>query len=183
MRFQYLLKYLCPVVERDAEMSDLPLCLESISYLIGIATLEFREDILVLRMHQIEIKVIYTAGLELTFKKRPDFFFLIKVMGRKLVGENIPFTGIPAGEAFLQCRLALTSHITVSRIEIVEAPLQKHIYHFLHLGGIYLFVTHGQAHTAKAQFLVNLRIKLLHVDLLLDGFLLPGPSQEERLSQ
>ena len=49
-----------------------------------------------LRMHQIKIKIIYSAGGKLTLKKRANVLLRVEIIRRQLVRQNIAAAGIAA---------------------------------------------------------------------------------------
>ena len=69
---QDLLEHLRAVMERDAHMADLALGLEGKGRFIGAAGLEMRIVARALRVHQVEVKILDAAGLELLLKQRAD---------------------------------------------------------------------------------------------------------------
>ena len=52
-------------------------------------------------MHQIKIKIIYSTGLQLACKERPDILFLLKIKVCQLIRKNILVSRITAGQTFL----------------------------------------------------------------------------------
>ena len=76
-----------------------------------------------LRVHQIKIKIVYATGLQLTLKKGPDILFLLKIITRKLIGENILFPRITTGQTFPDRKLTFSLNISMCCIKIVKTFL------------------------------------------------------------
>ena len=107
-------------------------------------------------MHKIKIEIIYAAGFKLAFEQRSDFFVSFEIRTRKLVCKNIAFAGVALNQCFAYCGLAFLRKITVRRVEIVKAGIQKAVDHFAELGNINLFVLHRQTHTAESKIFLYL---------------------------
>ena len=119
-------------------------------------------------MHQIEIKVIDTAGFQLLFKHRTDVRFGIEILFGKLVGQNVAVSWISFGKAFSDGDLTLFMQIAMSGIEVVEASFQVKVKHFTDLihDDVLVFV-YRQSHAAETELVMNFREKLVLRDKLL----------------
>ena len=77
------------IVERNTKMPDQAFFFQGIAGLVGPAPLEFLVIVLILRMHQVEVKVIHTAGLQLALEQGTDLGLLGKVVTGELIGQII----------------------------------------------------------------------------------------------
>ena len=153
---QDLLEHLRAVMERAAHMADLALGLEGKGRLIGAAGLEMQIVARALRVHQVEVKILDAAGLELLLKQRADVRLGLEEVRRQLVGQDIAVAGIAAGEAGLQRGLALALQIAVGGIEVVEARVQKRVHHAACLREVDLAVCIGSRMQPKPKFFLTL---------------------------
>ena len=80
-------------------MADLALGFQGEGGLIGPVRFELGELFLALGVHEIKVKVVHAAGLQLTLKEGADVRLRLKEKVGQLVGEHIPIPGIAAGEA------------------------------------------------------------------------------------
>ena len=136
-------------------MADLPLGFQLEGGLVGPAGLEVGEAGLVLGVHQVKVEVIHSTGLQLAFEEGPDVRLGFEEAVGELVRQDVLLPGVTAGEGHLQGRLALALDVAVGSIEVVEAPVQKGVYHALGLLYVYLFPIHRQTHTAEAEVLFD----------------------------
>jgi hypothetical protein len=114
----------------------------------------------ILSMHQIKIKIVHTAGFQLTLKERPNIrLFFEKEIGQ-FIGENVAVTGIAAGKTLSQGSLAFTVQVAVGGVKIIESRRQESVYHLTDLGDVHFFALHGQAHGSKAKALLDMFHKL-----------------------
>ena len=142
-------------------MTDLPFLLQFQCDLIGTASLILFEDLPILSMHQIKIKILHPACPELLFKQRTDLILLCKEMGGQLIGKNISVPGITGCQSFPQSKFTFSAQVTVCGIEVIESGVKKCIHHLTELRHIHFSIYHWQAHTAKPEFSVNLREELI----------------------
>ena len=98
---QDMVQHLRPVMERDAHMANLALGFQGEGGLIGPVRFEIGELLLVLGVHEIKVKVVHAAGLQLTLEEGADVRLRLKEKVGQLVGEHIPLPGIAAGETGL----------------------------------------------------------------------------------
>ena len=73
---QNLFQHLRTVMEGDAKMPDFTLRLQFQRRLIGTALFEVSEVVRALGVHQIEVEIVDTAGVQLALKQRPDILLL-----------------------------------------------------------------------------------------------------------
>ena len=166
---QDLVQHLGAVVEREAHMADPALGFQRKGGLVGAAGLELFKIVGVLGVHQVKIKVVHAAGLQLAFKKRADVSLGLEIAVGQLVGQTVGLAGVAAGQTLFQGQLTLAANVTVGGVKIVESLRQKLVHHAGGLGNVHLVVVHRQAHTAKAEILFHF-IHLLHYILLLAPF-------------
>ena len=152
---QNLIQHFRAVMEGKTHMAHLALGLQGEGSLIGAALFVMGIILRALGVHQVEVEIIHPAGLQLAFKEGSDIRLGFEEIPRQLVCQNVPVTGIPAGQAGLQRRLAFALQIAVGGVKIVEASVQKGIHHPIHFGNVHLFALHRQTHTAKAQLLIG----------------------------
>ena len=157
------IQHLGAVVEGDAQMPDFSLRLQLQRRLIGPAALVFWKPLPALGVHQVEIKIVYPAGVQLLPEQGPDVLLLLKKIVGQLVGQNIALPWIPGGQAGLQCLLALPAKVAVGGVKIVEARRQKGIHHLRGLLDIHRIAHHRQAHKAKTELLLNFRKDRFHI--------------------
>ena len=96
---QNLIQELRPVVEGQAHMADLPLRLQLEGGLVGAAGLVLGVALPVLGVHQVEVKVVHAAVMELLLKKRTDVLLLLKKAVGQLVRQQEFLPAVPAGQA------------------------------------------------------------------------------------
>jgi hypothetical protein len=104
-------------------------------------------------MEKIEIKVFYTAFLQLSLKYLFDFGEVIRIITRKLGGQIIALSGVFA-QQFSQHSLRVSAMITPGSIEKVDAMLHGVIYHLLgclHIDLAVISFHHRQAHCTQTQ--------------------------------
>lgn len=111
---QDLLQHICPIMERDSEVTDLPFLFQLQRSFISTAFFKESKIVRALRMHQIEVKIIHAARLQLTLKKRTDVLFRFKKEIRQFIGEYVSVAGITACQAFAESRLAESSQVSLS---------------------------------------------------------------------
>ena len=141
------------IVEGDAEMADLALRQQLQRRFIRADFLVLTEAVLVLCVHQVIIEIINAAGCQLCIEQRTHVLRIRNKVAGELIGQDVAFTGIAAGQAVAQGRFALAAEVAVRRVEIVEAVCKERVYHPAGQLLVHLAVLHGQAHTAKAKFL------------------------------
>ena len=106
-------------------------------------------------MHEVEIKIIDAAGLKLALEHRADVRLGLEKVLRQLVRQDVAVAQITARQAGLERLFALALQIAVRRVKIVEACVQKCVYHTVRLRDIDLAVLHRKAHKAKAEVLFD----------------------------
>lgn len=144
-------QHLGAVVEGETDMADLALGLEVERRLIRAARLELLKILGILGVHEVKVKIIHTAGRKLARKERADVGLGFKKASGQLIGQDIAFARVTAGQAGPERRLASAADVAVRGVKIVEALRQKCIDHLLCLGKIDLLALHGQPHTAEAE--------------------------------
>ena len=152
---QDLLEQLGAAMKRNADVADLALFLQSKRRLISAAGLEMAIVLQALRMHEVEIKIIDAAGLELALEHRADVRLGLEKVLRQLVRQDVAVAQITARQAGLERLFALALQIAVRRVKIVEACVQKCVYHAVRLRDIDLAVLHRKAHKAKTEVLFD----------------------------
>ena len=55
----------------------------------------------ILGMHQIKVKVVHAARLQLAFKEGTDILFLLKIKIGQLIRQDVAVSRVTAGQAFL----------------------------------------------------------------------------------
>ena len=74
----HLLQHVCPVMERDSEVTDLSFLFQLQRSFISTSFFKEIKIVRALRVHQIEVEIIHAARLQLTLKKRTDVLFRFK---------------------------------------------------------------------------------------------------------
>ena len=159
------------VMEGDAKMADLSLGLQLQCCFISPTALELWIVVPILGVHQVKVKIIYAAGLQLTFKEGEDILFASEIGLRQLVRQEEFAPGMTLGHAVPDGCLGLSVDITVRGVKVVETGANEGIRHAAEFVIIHMLFLHGQAHAAKAEVAVDLREKgiLDHVSLLLNS--------------
>ena len=75
-------------MKRNAEMLYLSLFFEFQPRFVRPATFEFPENLLVLRVHQIEIEIFQPARFQLFLEQRAYFRFAVEAMREKFVRKH-----------------------------------------------------------------------------------------------
>lgn len=114
-------QHLGAVVEGEADMADLALGLEVERRLIRAARLELLKILGILGVHEVKVKIIHTAGRKLARKERADVGLGFKKASGQLIGQDIAFARVTAGQAGSERRLASAADVAVRGVEIVEA--------------------------------------------------------------
>ena len=83
---QNLFQNIRRIMEGDTEVSEFPLCFQFQSSFIGFTAFEESESFGVLRVHEVEIKIVHTTGCKLLFKKRANIFLFFE---KKLVSLSV----------------------------------------------------------------------------------------------
>ena len=117
---QDLIQHIRLVMEGDTQMLDFPLSQEFQRGLISPALLVLGENVLILGVHQVEVKILYTAGFQLLFQQGADIFLIFKEVGRQFVGQDILVTGISGSEAFSNGQFTFAVDVAMSGIKIIE---------------------------------------------------------------
>ena len=91
---QNLIEHPRAVVEGHADMAYLALCFQGKGSLIGTARLEMLEAFCILRVHQIEVKVLHTAGRKLRFKQWANVLLFFELVFGQLICQDIAFARI-----------------------------------------------------------------------------------------
>ena len=143
------------IVEGNAEMLDFALVPQLQGGLIGAALLEAGEEILVLGVHQIEVKIFHAAGGQLLVQQGANILILLKKIAGELVGEDVAFPGIAGSEAGPQGRLALAADVAMGGVEIVKAGIQEGIHHAAGLLQVHFLALHRQTHAAEAEIFLD----------------------------
>ena len=141
-------------------MADLALGLELEGRLVGMTLFIVAVIARALGVHEIKVEVINAAGLQLALEEGPDIRLCLEKVAGQLVGEDVLFARIAAGQAGLERRLALALNVAVRGVEIVEARFEERVHHAAGFGRVDLRAVHGQAHTAEAEVLLN----VFHID-------------------
>ena len=81
-------------------MLDLALCQQFQGHFVSPKLLIAAEAVLILSMHQVKIEIIYAAGFQLGLEQRPDILGLGDEMAGQLVGQDVAFPRMAAGQAF-----------------------------------------------------------------------------------
>ena len=110
-------------------------------------------------MHQVKIKVVHAAGLQLTFKEGTDVLLTLEIRIGQLVGQKEFAPVMTLCHAVPYGRLGLPADIAVSGVEVVEAGGDEGIRHAAEFIFVYLAVLHGQTHAAKAEVAMDFREK------------------------
>ena len=145
-------------MEGQSDMAYLALLFEGKRSFIGIAGPEFFKNLLVLRVHEVEIEILHAARLQLALEKGTDVCLGMEIRTGQLIGQNKRITRIAFGKTFPDGDLTLS----VRCVKIIESARKEGIDHAAHLRFVYLAVLHGQAHTAKAEVLLHV-FKAIHI--------------------
>ena len=113
-------------------------------------------------MDQIEVEVVNAAGIQLGLEQGQDLLLGFKAVEGQLVGEDVAFSGITAGEGFLQSLFAFAAVVGMGGVEVVEAGFQEGVHHGAQLFHINLVLFHGKTHAAEAEILFDFREKYVH---------------------
>ena len=97
---QNLLQDFRTIMEGDSHVAYLPLCLQRKSIFIRMTFFIMCIVSCALRMHQIKIKILYSARFQLALKERADIRFCLEKITRQFVRQNIPIPRITAGQTF-----------------------------------------------------------------------------------
>ena len=137
-------------------MADFSLAFEGEGGLIRAAGLIMRIVARALRVHEVKVKIIHAAGLELAFEERADVLLLFEEVPRELVRQDVALARIAARETCADGQLAFAVDIAVGRVEIVEAARKEQVRHPFDLLDIHLFAEHRQTHAAEAEIAFDL---------------------------
>ena len=148
-------------MEGQSDMAYLALLFEGKRSFIGIASPEFFKNLLVLRVHEVEIEILHAARLQLAFEKGTDVCLGMEIRIGQLIGQNKRITRVAFGKTFPDGDLTLSAQVPVRCVKIIESARKEGIDHAAHLRFVYLAVLHGQAHTAKAEVLLHV-FKAIH---------------------
>ena len=154
------------IVEGDTEVLDLTLFLEFEGGLVSAARLIFFEELLILRVHEVEVEVFDATASELGFEEGADVLVFFEEGGGELIREDVAFAGVTGGEAFLQRLFAFTADVIVCGIEIIEAVFEEGIDHFREFDIVDGFAVHREAHAAEAEVFLVIGKKGIHVRIL-----------------
>ena len=116
-------------MKENAEMTDFALGLQHKGWFISTAFLKMTIRVLSLRVHEIEIKIVNAACVQLALEERAKICFGLGEVADQLARQNVMVAGIMAGQAGLQRQFTLALNIAVCRVEVIEACVQKSIYH------------------------------------------------------
>ena len=155
------LQHIGAVMEGNAHMAHLAFRLQRKSSFISTAVFKMVVGPPSLGVHEIKVKVLHAAGVQLLLEERADVLFLLKVVSRQLIGQKVTIPGIAAGQPGAESRLAPAAQIAVGRVEIIETGVQKRIHHLRKLFLVNLLPDQGQPHAAKAEISVDLREKAI----------------------
>ena len=150
------------VVEGHTHMADLALGFQLLNDVISPGIGEFLMADGGIGMEEIEVKVVNAAFFQLVLKQGPDFFLRLELGGRQLVGQHILLPGIPGGEAGFHHTLTGAGMIGSGGVKIVEALCHEMVHHFGNGSHVHFFPHRGEAHTAEAEILFDLREELVH---------------------
>ena len=118
-------------MKENAEMTDFALGLQHKDWFISTAFLKMTIRVLSLRVHEIEIKIIHAVCVQLALEERANNCFGSGEVADQLVRQNVVVAGIMAGQAGLQRQFTLALNIAAGRVEVIEACVQKSVYHAL----------------------------------------------------
>ncbi len=150
--------------------------------LVCAAFLEFNKIIVVLRVHQIKIKIVHAAYFKLAFKEGAHIRLGLEKACRQLVGKNVLLARITVDKALAQRLFALTAEITVRRVKVIEAGVDKIIDHSAEFFMIDLAVLHRQTHTSEFEILFYF-FKITHLPssvYVITVFFFSGKAPERR---
>ena len=157
-------QHLCTVMKRDAEMTDLALLFKRISRLIGVAALKLFIHNRVLRVHEVEVKIIHTACFKLTVKQWYDVILTLKIRSGELVGQRVFAARVFACKTLTDGCFALALNVSVCSIKIGQSRIKEHLYHLGKLFGVDFVFIHGKTHTTEPEIIRYFRKKLsVHV--------------------
>ena len=148
------IQHLCPVMKGYAEMPNLSLFFQFNCGFVRVSLFKISEARLVLCMHKVEIEIINSAKLKLTFEKRPNIVVCFEIFIGKLVCQDKTFPRIARREAGFCCFFAFPAQITVRSVKIVKPRLDKFVHHKASLLNVNLSVLHWKPHKTESEFFV-----------------------------
>ena len=163
---QNLIQSLRGIVERHAQMTDFSFLLQFQCDFKGSCAFILLHAGSAEGVHQIEVKVFHTAGIQLLLEQRTDVLFLLEVVGRQLVGQNVPVPGITGRQTFFDGQFTFSVDVAVSGIKVIETVFQEHVHHPGGLRNIYFICDHGKAHITKTEIFLNLFKRAAHIGYL-----------------
>ena len=143
------------IVEGDAKVLDFTFCEQFQRSLVTTQGFVPPEAVGILGMHQVEVKILHTAGFQLLLEQGTDILVFLDEVAGEFIDQDVLVPGIAGGQAFFQRKFALAAQIAVGGIKIVEACRQEGIHHFVGFFNVHLAVYHRQTHTAEAEVLFN----------------------------
>lgn len=108
-------------------MANFALGLQRKGCFLGTAFLKMTVIVRSLRVHENRSQIVHPADLQLALEEGANICFGIDEVAGQLVHQNVAVAGITAGQTGLQRQLALA----VSCVEVIEAYIQKSVYHAL----------------------------------------------------
>ena len=159
------IQYIRFIMEGNPKMTDQPFLLKGVGGFVCLASFEFLIVVFILRVHQIEIKVIHAAPGKLLFKKRTDILLLLEIRISQFIGQKKLTPVISFRHAVTDRRFRLPADIAVRRVKVIKPGFDKGICHPAKLLVIDLVAVHRQPHTTEAEIPVNLREEptVLHI--------------------
>ena len=118
-------------MKENDEMTDFALGLQHKGWFISTAFLKMTVSVRFLRVHEIEIKIVHVACVQLALEERANICFGSGEVADQLVRQNVMVAGIMAGQTGLQRQFTLALNIAAGRVEVIEACVQKSVYHAL----------------------------------------------------
>ena len=142
-------------------MTDLAFLFQRKRRFIRAAFFETLIVSVILRVHEIKVKVLHTARLKLAFKERTDILLALEVAVGQLICQNKMASVISFRDTFAHRDLTLGADIAVGGIKVVEASVDERVCHPAYLLVIDLVAVHRQTHTPKSKVAVDLRKKTI----------------------
>ena len=103
-----------------------------------------------------------TTGLQLVFHQTADAFTVLEADGGELISQNKAAAVMAVRKTGLDHFFAETLVIGAGGVKVIKTGIDKRVHHGAESVGINLIALHGQAHTAKAEILLDFGEKTIH---------------------
>ena len=141
------------VVEREADVLGLPLCLQALHEVPGAQLVGFLFPLCAHGVEQVKVVVLQAGTVQALLEDGFQLFNALLVPQGQLGGALEAVTGIAVHHSLFQSHFRLAADVHVSGVKIGKTLGHEGVHHPLYLLNVDLFAQHGQAHQAKAQIL------------------------------